>query len=236
MDLDRSTQPTPQLSETARGIISLLLAIHLFTLTIVLGSYTSASPLLMRISDVLGPYARTLNLDLVHAFTAPARLHLTHAGPTDIDFIVRGETNVPQGEPVAWEIPRTGLLPPYRRLRDQNLANAMGQLTDRQNEELEAILPRAVAAAELAKAGAKAGSIRIVAHYLQQLTDVQSPTLNRRDPLDASYYSNVFEARVLAAPGGTVDLLKTSSSARDVAPVTRPNSPTGKSTTAPSRN
>jgi hypothetical protein len=226
-----NTEPTapanPPISETTQGLIGLFLVIHLFTLTVIFASYTSASPLLTRVSDVLSPYARSFNFDLVHAFNAPARLHLTHAGPTDLDFIVRGEANAPQGAAVAWEIPRAGLIPPYRRLRDQNLANTLGQLTDREDEELESILPRAVAGAEMAKAGAKSGTIRIVAHYLQQPEDMTSPTTSRRDPFDASYFSNVFEARVLAAPGGSVDLLKTSTSARDVAPVTRPASPTG---------
>ncbi len=192
---------------------------HLFAVAAALSSYVSASLVQRQLVNGLRPYLRTLNFDLTHVFPAVARLHLTHAGPVDVDFRLTGETDLPDGKKQAWQIPRSGLFPPTRYQRDQALANVVGCLMESESEELESILPRALAAAELRKLGAKKGSITVTAHYLQELNDLKAAESSRRDPFDASYYRVVFDARVIAAVLGGVDLHK-SAAKGEVAPVT----------------
>lgn len=227
-----NTSPPNLPSEGIRGIVSLLLVIHLFALAVALGSYTSASMLQRQLSATLRLYTRTFNFDLAHVFPAVARLHLTHAGPGDVDFQITGEAKLPNGTKQPWQLPRAGLFPPTRSNRDQALANVVGGLMENENEEQEALLPRALAAAELRKAGAKSGTITVTAHYLLELEDLNAPETSRRDPLDASYYRPVFQASVIASSNGGVDLLKAVGKG-EVAPVTAASGNTSKSS-APS--
>jgi hypothetical protein len=211
--------PPPQLPpESVRGLVSLLLIIHLFAVGIALAAYTSASPIERRIVTTLAPYIRTFNFDLTHVFPAGARLQLTHAGPSDIDFTVSGMVRLPDKQTADWSLPRKGLRPAIRAQRDQYLANAIGSLMDRESDELEAILPRAISAAELRRQNAKTGSIKVTAHFLQEPEDIGGSDVKRRNPDDAGFFRDVFEADVLLGPGG-VDLLKKAAKG-EVAPLT----------------
>jgi hypothetical protein len=216
-------------SEGVRGIVSLLLVVHLFAIVVVLGSYTSASMLQRQLAATLRLYTRTLNFDLTHVFPAVARLHLTHAGPSDVDFTITGTANLKGGTKQPWQLPRPGLFPPIRANRDQALANVVGGLMDEENDEQESLLPLALASAELRKAGAKSGSITVTAHYLLELEDLNAPETNRRNPFDASYFRNVFQANVIAERNGRFSLLK-SVGKGEVAPVTGASGNTSKST------
>jgi hypothetical protein len=214
---ERDSQP--QLPpESVRGFVSLLLIIHLFAIGIGLAAYTSASPVERRLVATLAPYLRTFNFDLTHVFPAVARLHLSHAGPSDIDFTITGTVRLPDKQSADWTLPRKGLRPAIRAQRDQYLANTIGSLTDRESEEQEAILPRTVAAAELRRHSAKSGSFKVTAHFLQEIEDIGGSEVNRRNPEDASFFRDVFEANVLLGPGG-VDLLKKAAKG-EVAPLT----------------
>lgn len=219
----------PQLpSESVRGFVSLLLLIHLFAVAVGLLAYTSASPLERRMVRTMSPYLRTLNFDLTHVYPAVARLHLTHAAPTDVDFTITGTARLPDGKTVDWKLPRSGLIPAIRSQRDQYLANTVGGLTDRESEELEAILPRAMAAAELRRSNARSGSIKVTAHYLPELEDLGGTDASRRNPDDPSYFRDVYDADALLGPGG-IDLLKKAAKG-EVAPLT------GASTATPPAN
>lgn len=214
-----SNKPTQLPSETVRGLVSLFLVIHLFAIGVALASYASASVLERQLATTLRPYLRTFNFDLTHVFPAVARLHLTHAGTSDIDFRITGEAKLPDGKSGTWQLPRAGLFPPIRHSRDQALANVVGGLMERENDEQEALLPRALAAAELRRTGAKSGKIAVTAHYLLDLEDLNAPETKLRNPFDASYYRTVFEARVITNRTGDVDLLKFAAKG-EVAPVT----------------
>jgi hypothetical protein len=215
----QETSKPPELpSEGVRGIVSLLLVVHLFAVVVVLASYTSASLLQVQLAKTLRPYTRTLNFDLTHVFPAVARLHLTHAGPTDVDFTVTGTANV-KGAKQPWQLPRPSLFPPIRANRDQALANVVGGLMDEENDEQEALLPLALASAEIRKAGAKSGAVTVTAHYLIELEDLKSLEAARKDPFDASHYRNVFQANVIQERNGSFSVLK-SVGKGEVAPVT----------------
>jgi hypothetical protein len=210
--------PSPQLPpESVRGIVSLLLIVHLFAVAVGLAAYTSASSMERRVVTALAPYIRTFNFDLTHVFPAVARLHLTHAGPSDVDFTISGTVRLPDKQTVDWTLPRKGLRPAIRAQRDQYLANTIGSLMDRESEEQEAILPRAVAAAELHRHNAKSGSIKVTAHFLQEIEDIGGSDVSRRDPNNPSFFRDVFEADAIGP--GNVDLLKKSAKG-EVAPLT----------------
>lgn len=211
-------------SEGVRGFVSLLLVVHLFAIGVALMAYSSASLLELKLLRALGPYLHTFNFGLTHVYDAPARLHLTHAGPSDVDFRISGETKGPNGTSRTWQIPRDGLFPPIRYHRDQSLANVVGGLMTREDEELEAVLPRTIATAELKRSNAQSGTVKVTAHFLQELEDLTASETSRRDPFDASYYRDVFDARAIAGPLGGVDLLK-SSAKGEVAPVTGASGP-----------
>jgi len=229
------TSSPPQLpSETVRGIVSLLIFVHLLALVLAIGSYTQASLFQRQLVRALRPYVRTLNFDLTHVFPAVARLHLTHAGPTDVDFQISGQGKLADGKVADWQLPRADLFPPIRRVRDQNLANVIGAMTESEQEDREAVLPRSLAAAELRKVAAKSGSITVTAHYLLEIGDLNSTETRLRDPFDASYFRPVFDARVIATPSGGVDLLK-SVGKGEVAPVTGASGATRKSAPAKSK-
>ena len=232
MNAPSSTPSPPKLpSETVRGLVSLLIFVHLLALIVAMGSYTSASVFQRQLVTALRPYIRTLNFDLAHVFPTVARLHLTHAGPSDVDFQIAGEAKLPSGEFSKWQLPREGLFPPIRGTRDQTLANVVGGLLEADQEEREALLPRALAAAELRKADAKSGTITVIAHYLLEIEDLKSPDTKLRNPFDANYFRPVFAASVIATPFGGVDLLK-SVGKGEVAPVTGASGNTSKSTPA----
>ena len=220
MESQTPTQKPPQLpSETVRGLVSIFLIVHLFALTISLAAYVSASLFQRQLVTAMAPYLRTFNFELTHAFPAVARLHLTHASPTDVDFRVSGTVKLPDGKKQTWEIPRGGLFPPIRYRRDQTLANVVGGLTESENENQESLLPRALAGGELKKLAARTGTITVTAHYLQELNDLKATETKLRDPFDASYYQPVFDANVVANHAGVVSLLK-SAAKGEVAPVT----------------
>lgn len=211
--------PSPQLpSESVRTFVSLLLIVHLFAIGIAFFAYPSTSLLEGRIVRTLGPYLRTFNFDLAHVYPTAARPFLTHAGPTDIDYTVTGTVRLPDRTTVEWQLPRKGLFPLVRTQRDQALANTAGSLTDSQMEDMEVILPGALATAELQRNNAKSGTVKVTAHYLQEIQAIGGSEVNRRNPNDPSYFRDAFEATVLLGPSG-VDVLK-KAAAGEVAPLT----------------
>ena len=226
-----SPQPPQLPSETVRGFVSLLIFVHLLALIVALASYTRASVFQQQLLTAFRPYVRTLNFDLAHVFPSSARLHLTHAGPGDVDFRISGKAKLPSGEFSDWQLPRPGLFPPIRGTRDQTLANVVGGLLESEQEERETMLPRALAAAELRRAGAKSGTVTVTAHYLLEIDDLNSPETQLRDPFNANYFRSVFDASVIARSAGGVDLLK-SVGKGEVAPVTGASGSTSKSTSA----
>lgn len=207
-----SAQLPPQ---GVRTTISLLLFMHLFGLTIGLAAYASPSSLQTRLKSFFGTYLQTLNFDFYNS----ARLYLTHASPTDIDFSIEVSSKNAQGETETLTIPPAGLFPAQRTQRYQALANAAGNLAtgEQIDEEMAAVLPKSIAASLLARQGATSGTVRVKAHYLMAIEDFESTTIARRDPFDPSRYTTSYEAQVLVRPDG-VDLLKTSA-AGEVAPV-----------------
>jgi hypothetical protein len=210
-----SDQP-PASSSPVRTLISLLIFIHLFGVSLALLSYTAASPIEQRVLEIL-PYLKVLDIDPIHTYPSLARWHLTHSMPNDVDFSVEVTAVLSDGGTQTVTIPPPGLWPAQRLRRYQSLANVMGTLVE--NEDFESLLPKAIAGSILRQAGSKRGTIRIVAHDLPTMEDMTSSRPERRDPNNAAYRRRVYEAQVLVGKD-SVNLLKTSA-AGEVAPVER---------------
>ena len=214
-----SSDDAPLPAQGVRTTISLLLFMHLFGLVLGLTAYASPSSLQMKLKVVFGAYLQTLNFDFYNS----ARLYLTHASPTDIDFTVEVTSKGADGQVATLTLPPADLFPPQRTRRYQSLANAAGSLAtppqpgEPIDEEMAAVLPKSIAASLLARQGATSGTVKIRAHYLVSVDDFESDVIARRDPFDAMRYATSYEAQVLLRPDG-VDLLKTAA-AGEVAPV-----------------
>jgi hypothetical protein len=216
-------QPASLPSPAVRTTVSLLLFMHLFAITVAIVAYPQPSMIETRLKQTLDPYLQPLNFDLSQAVYASGRLQLTHAAPTDVDYAIEVDAKQKDGTKLqpALVIPQPDLWPPQRRRRDQALANATGALIGNEAvaDDLEALLPKAIASSVLAANGGTAGAIRVKAHYLLAIESRDSTSAKLSDPFDPSRYSNAFDAQVLVSRG-RVDLLK-ASAAGEAAPVTK---------------
>lgn len=223
-------QPPVAWSSEVRSLVSLLLFVHLFVLFVAVTTYTRPSGLQQRLHEVFAPYLRALHLTAYPATYPFARYHLTHASPTDVDFTCEVDYQTPEG-PQTVTIPARPLWPRIRQRRYQALANATGYLTDEEaDEDLGGVLPRAIAGSVLKSHGATEGTFRCRAHYLPLLEQMGEVDAGRQGPLEN--FRVTYEAQVIAA-GGTVELLKKSTTL-EVAPIeTRPANPSGNAPVRP---
>ncbi|HEX4143014.1 MAG TPA: hypothetical protein VHY91_05650 [Pirellulales bacterium] len=205
--------------------MSLLLFVHLFAVVIALASYTAPSALQERLRILLAPYLATLNFDLNPNRYPTGRFYLTHDLPVDVDAVIRVDATLPDGTEHSLTIPEPGLWPPERRRHYQALANAASTLVE--DDDYQAVLPKAIAGAVLRSWGASTGTVRVERHLPLQLEEAQSGDANRANPFGSSRYSTIYEAKVLVSPSGQVDLAK-KVAAGEVAPVDK--KATGKAT------
>lgn len=208
----------PALPEPAtRTAISFLLFLHFFALGVAVLSNWSPSPLALRLRRVPGvvPYLQFLDMDQSYI-----GLYNLHDGlPEDTDAFVEVDLKFKDGSEEHAVYPNKTLWPRQRRQHYARLAETAADLSE--NENLQSIVPQAIAAHVAAKAGAegkkvRSGDIRVRRLLLQPIEAVESSLPNERDPYSDTYYRKLYEARVLLA-GGQVRLLKVEE-ARDVAP------------------
>jgi hypothetical protein len=206
-----NADPTPQatiLGETARGVISLLLVIHLFMLAVGVLSNRVPSQIESDLRTVPRPYLQMLCMDLSYSF------HLTHAQLEDTDHFFEVDLTLADGSQKRVLVPPPGMWPPVRFRRFERLAGTAALLNG--NSSVEAIIPQAVAARLVREYGATGGVIRCRRHLAQAMQAVSSRDAKERDPYSENHYATVFESRILVV-GGEVQLLKIEA-ARESAP------------------
>jgi hypothetical protein len=214
----QNTPPQPTWSSEARTVASLLLFAHLFALLVAVTTYTRPSPLQQRLHELFDPYLRNLHLTAYPVSYPFARYHLTHALPSDVDYVCQIEFQDAAGVAHTETIPPAGLRLPIRSRRYQLLANATGTLADDEAfEEIAGILPKAIAGSILRQHGASAGVFKCRAHEVPFLEDMGNVESGRRQVL--ANYRDVYEAQVLVS-AERVDLLRKSQTL-EVAPVER---------------
>ncbi len=203
--------PSPEV----RGLVGLLIFVHLFCVAVALASYADNSPLEERLQQLFGPYTGTLNFDLRPNVYPTGRFYLTHAEAGDVDFSVEIEGTLPDGQTKELAVPMSDLGHGEHR-HYQSLANAAGAMAIAEGVEPDVV--RAVAGSVLKQWGANRGRIRVVAHRLMPIEARQTGQDRDRDPFDKQYFNTVYEAHVLVGPDGRVDLVKRAA-AGEVAPV-----------------
>ncbi len=206
--------PNPEV----RGLVGLLIFVHLFSVAVALASYADTSPLENRLQQVLGPYSATLNFDLRPSAYPSGRFYLTHAEDADVDFSLEVEHTLPDGKAETLSIPMTGLWPGETR-HYQALANAAGAMAV--SPDVEPVLLRSIAGSVLRHWDATRGLVRVRQHKLVPLEAMSAADASLRDPFNKLYFNTVYEAHVLIGPTGEVDLVKRSA-AGEVAPVEKP--------------
>ncbi|HTU25903.1 MAG TPA: hypothetical protein VMF30_10930 [Pirellulales bacterium] len=215
-----SNVPAPQAPSTEiRGLVSLLLFIHLFVVAIGLVSYTAPSALEEELRKFFAPYLATLNFDLNPNAYPTGRFYMTHDLPVDVDAQIHVDATLPSGEERSITIPEPGLWPPERRRHYQAMANAASTLVGG-DEEYQPVLPRSIAGSILRSWGAARGTVRIDRHLPLQIQEAESGDPERSDPFGRNRYSPVYEAQVLVSPSGQVDISK-KIAAGEAAPVDR---------------
>jgi hypothetical protein len=221
MNDDRPVSPPPVWSAQARSWVSLLLFMHLFAVGVAVTTYTRPSGLQENLHRLFDPYLRTLHMTAFPVSYPFARYHLTHAMPSDVDFICEVDVAAADGTPEKVTIPPAGLKPLIRYRRYQALANAVGTLAQPEgDEEFSGILPKAIAGAILKQRGATQGVIRVRAHYLPELSALGQSEQARRRALEN--YADIYEAQVLVSDG-SVELLKKSNKLESAPVESRPS-------------
>jgi hypothetical protein len=219
----------PQWSSEARTWVSLILFAHLFALFVAVTSYTRPSLLQDRLHGLFAPYLRNLHLTALPVSYPFARYHLTHAGPSDIDFSVEVDAQESGGSTSTVTLP-PAVQPLVRFRRYQALANAAGTLASDEFQEANAsILPKAIAGSILKREHASGGVLRIQGHGLPNPDDMTSLEALARAAREN--VTSVYEAQVILSPGG-VELLRKSTTL-EVAPAegARPRGAAGRGPT-----
>lgn len=194
--------------EVARGVISLLLVIHLFMLGVGILSNRVPSQLESDLRTVPRPYLQLLCMDLSYSF------HLMHLTPEDTDHFFGVNLKLKDGAEKAIDIPSRGLWPPIRFRRYERLAGTAAALDG--NNALEALIPQAVATRLVHENDAVGGVISCQQHLLQDMRAPTSSNDRDRDPYSDIYYQTASESRILNV-GGKIQLLKIEA-AREAAP------------------
>jgi hypothetical protein len=203
-------------SETVRGIVSLLLFIHLFCVWVALSGNYARSALQARLLTRLRPYTQLLNFDL--DFTP---YYLTHATPLDVDNRIE---ILPEGLDAAdaknWIVLpdagyRGGL--PYKR--QQRLADTMAFYAE--SEDYAGFIAQSVATNFMQQRQIRPAQIRCRRHLLQ-MREALSGTLAEQNPYDPLYFEVSYAANVVVGRDGRVSVVKIDEASQ----VARPDSNT----------
>jgi hypothetical protein len=202
-----------------RTIISFLLFLHLFALTVAVASNAGPVSALrrgLRRAPLVRPYLQLFEMDLAYNY------HLTFGSEMDCDHFVEMELDWQgRSDPKAGRLvlPEPSLRPRSRRKRYHNLALSMAGLEGQ--DAVESLLPLTVSKTLLAEQGITSGThrFRLRRQMLLRMRDVNSMTPSLRDPYDPRHYATVFEYDVAFA-GGEL-LINRAAEARETAPVER---------------
>lgn len=202
-------------SQGLRTFASLLIFIHLFAVATAMTSRattvdtefgTAGSELFSRMRDVplMMDYLQLLEMDESYNYA------WTQGGPMDsatrIEVELEPDDN--SSEPLVVNIPEAQFWPPLRAQRHNRLSGIAAALVG--NENLENVIPQALAERFVADNGAKSGTIRIIRHYPQSPLEASSLDETVSNPESDRYYETIYEARVLVNDGN-VSLLKSES-------------------------
>lgn len=212
----------PSDGATLRGVISLLICIHLFCVAVVLAANFRRSPLQGRLVSIFSGYTKLLHLD--PEFTP---YYYTLGRPSDddswlvIDLYPSAEQPVAQQESVKTvRLPESGSNWFENRKRGFQLAKLLASNAEpgTENDDLTGEIARSVGGWAMRTTGNHRAVVRCVRRMSQPLDlAALNPGFPPDRPADAAYDSTIYEADVWTDEDGQVQLLKKASRA-EVAP------------------
>lgn len=208
--LERST-----IASNVQPIVSLLIVIHLFIVTIALSGNLARSQFQTRLLAFFAPYAQSLNIDL--NFTP---YHLTHAMPSDADHRIEWRAADAEDDAPWHSMPDRGAKAGERYKRYQRLAAIMSFFAERNDDSTVGVLARGVGTYVLNQEHVKPGQIRVRKHLPQSMSIVSSGTPDERDANSEVYFEEVYRANAIVTDATRVDIIKVQESGQ----VARPDS------------
>ncbi|MCU0693875.1 MAG: hypothetical protein MUF54_21005 [Polyangiaceae bacterium] len=203
---------SPQLGETARAVISVVLFAHLFIVATCLASNLVPSLLQQRLLRLFRPYARVLNFDL-----DGTRYYLTHGSQRDVDHRIEVLPSARDaGDPSSWVGLVRGSRGSERYHRYQRLAEAVTFFQD--DDAVTALLAEGIVRQSTRHDGQALAEVRCRQHLLQSWAAARSEVPAERDPESATYYATVYAARVISGDRGEIRILKRESAALEAQP------------------
>jgi hypothetical protein len=200
-------------SEGRRSLISFLLFLHMFALTVAVASNELPSRLErnLRNTPLLVPYLKLLAMDLSYAFNLTYGYMDAERGTVqDTTHWFEADVKLPDGSQLVERYPAAGMW--FGRFRHfDNLARRAASSMDNTTEE--SVLPHAIARHLVEARGATSGTIRLMRSDLPTEPFVL-PNLTPHA---------IYEARILRA-GERVELFKIESAA-DTVPAAKPDTP-----------
>ncbi len=201
-------------SDTVRTIVSLLLFIHLFSLTVIFFANRDGSELVpglaSAIKDRLRVYLYPLWMD------RPYHYHLTHGDLMDYDHYVEVELKPgDQGEPAIVRFPDQELPLGHRRERYKRLSWHLARLVEA--PQGSDVIPLAVGGGSMRQYNATKSQVRLFRtppYMFDEMHNPANPEPVRR-PAEQLYVADVF-----FLPGFAQPQLNKIGERRDVAPVT----------------
>ena len=214
-DASQENRDTGTIQPTGRPVLSLLLFIHLFFVTIALAGNHFPSALEGRLVGLFSPYLRTLNFDL--NFT-PYYLTLGTVDDQDhrIEVLPAGEDPANNAQWV--RVSDTHWRGGERYHRYQRLAASMAFFGERQQDNLCALFARSVAENFLNQRHIEPRQVRCRRILPQDRSAVTGGTPEQRDPLSDAYFAEVYRANAIV-DGSTVSVVKV----EDAGQVARPD-------------
>ncbi|HEY2415029.1 MAG TPA: hypothetical protein VGI40_22485 [Pirellulaceae bacterium] len=213
---------TPNDGATLRGVLSLLICIHLFCVAVVLAANFRRSPLQGRLVSIFSGYTKLLHFD--PEFTP---YYYTLGRPSDddtwlvIDLYPSAEQPVAQQQSVKTvRLPEGGSNWFDNRKRAFQLARLVATSAEpgNENDDLTGEIARSVGGWAMRTTGNHRAVVRCVRRMSQSLDlAALNPGFPADRPTDPAYDSTIYEADVWTDEDGQVQLLKRASRA-EVAP------------------
>ena len=191
-EVDPSAPPLP--SQGLRTVLSLLLFVHLFALSVALLSNPRdgmTSPLLNKLGGMrlLSGYLQMLWMDMSYDY-----FHtygpLEFVAPLGTDHVAEVELKFADGSTRTLHSPAANLFPRQRYLRYKSLWNNAARTVGQQGAE--SMLPAMVLESLLRQTGAESATLTLKRHLPMSMDRAQSNEPKDRDPFDDRYYQTLY--------------------------------------------
>jgi len=200
-----------------RGIVSLLILIHLFMVAVAMSGNLAPSRAQERLLGLFSPYLQPLNLKLSDVFSHKL-YHYTGDDPTSFDHFVEVEFQGGSRDGEVIRLPDGQWRGTPNRNRVQALTHMLGFYAENQQDELLGRFVQAIGSHYLAgNAGAEV-IVRVRRHLPVPVSSTEASLQQPLDPDAEVYFQTLYQARVWLDANGQSNLVKLDASGQ-VAPL-----------------